>query len=351
MAEAALLVLVAAAAGAVARAAPPVPDAGLLALQLGAGAGPGAAAGSGAHEAEDAPLESQQGILLHDRPAWGLEQEGGPNEPLGAMKSAAWARPLDLPVPLPPPPPALAGAEGMAGVGVGVGMGARATMRRLPRYRARKGPPLDRRRKLKVLRRQDPMAASRALADQPDVYVVDETVTGYAPEAGEGGPGALAPLLPPLPPLAPLHVAPDAALLAGAWLDDDDALHVRHRLQKLDFYFQLLRILSEDCRQRVLCEVAREPERFSPLAAVLGEVTSFSGSYQYVTSHLINTTEGARLLSYMEASFRGQDRARSCAVFQYRCPSRTEDMINYDALCLWREMVRWLTIHVVARPP
>ncbi|GLH08723.1 Uncharacterized protein GBIM_13911 [Gryllus bimaculatus] len=179
-----------------------------------------------------------------------------------------------------------------------------------------------------------------------DVYVVVETVTGYAPEAGEG-PGALAPLLPPLPPLAPLHVAPDAALLAGAWLDDDDALHVRHRLQKLDFYFQLLRILSEDCRQRVLCEVAREPERFSPLAAVLGEVTSFSGSYQYVTSHLINTTEGARLLSYMEASFRGQDRARSCAVFQYRCPSRTEDMINYDALCLWREMVRWLTIHVV----
>ncbi|GLH08724.1 Protein of unknown function [Gryllus bimaculatus] len=104
-----------------------------------------------------------------------------------------------------------------------------------------------------------------------DVYVVVETVTGYAPEAGEG-PGALAPLLPPLPPLAPLHVAPDAALLAGAWLDDDDALHVRHRLQKLDFYFQLLRILSEDCRQRVLCEVAREPERFSPLAAVLGEL-------------------------------------------------------------------------------
>jgi hypothetical protein len=42
-------------------------------------------------------------------------------------------------------------------------------------------------------------------------------------------------------------------------------------------------------------------------------------------------------------------RTRTCAVFQYRCPSRTEEMINYDALCLWREMVRWLTIHVIAK--
>ncbi|PSN49214.1 hypothetical protein C0J52_16932, partial [Blattella germanica] len=40
---------------------------------------------------------------------------------------------------------------------------------------------------------------------------------------------------------------------------------------------------------------------------------------------------------------------RTCAVFQYRCPSKTEEMINYDALCLWREMVRWLTIHVIAK--
>ncbi|KAJ9577059.1 hypothetical protein L9F63_006339 [Diploptera punctata] len=76
---------------------------------------------------------------------------------------------------------------------------------------------------------------------------------------------------------------------------------------------------------------------------------SFSGNYQYLTSQLVNTVEGARLLSYLEASFKGQERTRSCAVFQYRCPSKTEEMINYDALCLWREMVRWLTIHVIAK--
>jgi hypothetical protein len=35
---------------------------------------------------------------------------------------------------------------------------------------------------------------------------------------------------------------------------------------------------------------------------------SFAESYQYLTSQLVNTTEGARLLSYLEASFRGQER-------------------------------------------
>ncbi|PNF33325.1 hypothetical protein B7P43_G07748 [Cryptotermes secundus] len=130
---------------------------------------------------------------------------------------------------------------------------------------------------------------------------------------------------------------------------DAELMQVRQRLQKLDFYFEFLRVMSEDCRQRMLCEVMREPGRFYPLSSVLEDAVSSAGTFQYLTSELVNTTEGARLLSYLEAAFRGQDRTRTCAVFQYRCPSRTEDMINYDALCLWREMVRWLTIHVIAK--
>lgn len=130
---------------------------------------------------------------------------------------------------------------------------------------------------------------------------------------------------------------------------DAELMQVRQRLQKLEFYFEFLRVMSEDCRQRMLCEVMREPGRFYPLSSVLEDATSFAGSYQYLTSDLVNSTEGARLLSYLEAAFRGQDRTSTCAVFQYRCPSRTEEMIKYDALCLWREMVRWLTIHVIAK--
>nr|CAD7262142.1 unnamed protein product [Timema shepardi] len=132
---------------------------------------------------------------------------------------------------------------------------------------------------------------------------------------------------------------------------DLEVLEVRHRLQKLDFYFGFLRVMSEDCRHRMLCEVLREPGRFYPLSSVMEDATSFSGDYQLLSSRLINTTDGTRLLSYIEASFMAHDRAGSCGVFSHRCPTPTEEMINYDALCLWREMVWWLTIHVIARVP
>ncbi|XP_067006750.1 uncharacterized protein [Anabrus simplex] len=198
--------------------------------------------------------------------------------------------------------------------------------KKLPRYQRRL---VDRGRKVKYLKKGP--GENREQADA-SVYVVDETITGYVPST---------------------HLEEDLvhAQNMGFMDPSDELLYVRHRLQKLDFYFAFMKVMSEDCRQRMLCEVSREPSRFYPLSSVLEDVTSFNdgGTYQYVTSQLINTTEGARLLSYMEASFRGQDRTRTCAVFQYRCPSRTEHMINYEALCLWREMVRWLTIHVVAK--
>lgn len=212
------------------------------------------------------------------------------------------------------------------------------TSKRLPRYRDLHAHKMGKNKQLQQQQQQQQQpAAGRDVADT-NVYVVDETVHGYVP----GAPGS--------PEEDPLLLQGTATGYIDSGVEPDmELLYVRHRLQKLDFYFEFLKVMSEDCRQRMLCEVSREPSRFYPLSSVLEDATSFTGSYQYVTSHLINTTEGARLLSYMEASFRGQDRARSCAVFQYRCPAPTEEMINYDALCLWREMVRWLTIHVVAQ--
>ncbi|XP_049779145.1 uncharacterized protein LOC126176056 [Schistocerca cancellata] len=230
---------------------------------------------------------------------------------------------------------------------------AAASGKRLPRFRDA--------RTHKIAKAARPPDTARELDrerdnDHASVYVLDDplVVEGYAAPAG-AAPGVVSGHAGPLPaddddPMllqGHAHHAATAYLEAGVE-PDLELLYVRHRLQKLDFYFEFLKVMSEDCRQRMLCEVSKEPSRFYPLSSVLEDATSFSGSYQYVTSHLINTTEGARLLSYMEASYRGQDRGRSCAVFQYRCPAATEEMINYDALCLWREMVRWLTIHIVA---
>ena len=50
---------------------------------------------------------------------------------------------------------------------------------------------------------------------------------------------------------------------------------VRQRLQKLDFYFDFLRVMSEDCRQRMLCEVTRDADRFYPLSSVFVEATRY----------------------------------------------------------------------------
>jgi len=43
------------------------------------------------------------------------------------------------------------------------------------------------------------------------------------------------------------------------------------QLQKLDFYFMQLAILAEDCRRRLLCEVAEQQVEFQPLSFVLME--------------------------------------------------------------------------------
>lgn len=38
------------------------------------------------------------------------------------------------------------------------------------------------------------------------------------------------------------------------------------RLAKLDYYFTVLRLDGEACRQRILCEVASEADVYSPLS-------------------------------------------------------------------------------------
>jgi hypothetical protein len=65
-----------------------------------------------------------------------------------------------------------------------------------------------------------------------------------------------------LQPLAPSRLAQNVLLTVIV-------LQVRQRLQKLEFYFEFLRVMSEDCRQRMLCEVMRDPGSFYPLSSVL----------------------------------------------------------------------------------
>jgi hypothetical protein len=52
-------------------------------------------------------------------------------------------------------------------------------------------------------------------------------------------------------------------------------LSVETRLQKLDFDFNSLKVYEEDCRQRLLCEMAENPSKFAPLSNALLEETRF----------------------------------------------------------------------------
>jgi len=52
-------------------------------------------------------------------------------------------------------------------------------------------------------------------------------------------------------------------------------LNVVMRLRKLDYYFSTLGIWDQDCRHRALCEVAKDPAKYSPLAIAFLDETRF----------------------------------------------------------------------------
>ncbi|XP_076068897.1 uncharacterized protein LOC143041089 isoform X2 [Oratosquilla oratoria] len=129
-------------------------------------------------------------------------------------------------------------------------------------------------------------------------------------------------------------------------------LGVDARLQRLDFYFAHLAVRNEDCRRRILCEVSQDPKSFAPLSTMLLEETSLEKedrSLRDVTRLLLRTEAGSRLLSYLEAVNRGKNRYRRCDVYRFGCPQEARELLNTDALIVWNEVVRWLTVKVLSK--
>ncbi len=52
-------------------------------------------------------------------------------------------------------------------------------------------------------------------------------------------------------------------------------LDIQRRLGKLDSVFRSLHLSSEECRKRVMCEVTREKDKFSPLADIFKQETKY----------------------------------------------------------------------------
>ncbi|MPC37020.1 hypothetical protein E2C01_030492 [Portunus trituberculatus] len=130
---------------------------------------------------------------------------------------------------------------------------------------------------------------------------------------------------------------------------DSKALDVRNRLSRLDYLFNSLHLEHEDCRRRVLCEVALDRDTFAPLSSMIHDETRLPGNPLEVSRELLNTAEGSRLLSYVEAVKVGEDRANACDLYRYRCRVQARQVINTDILPIWREVVRWLTVKVLTQ--
>ncbi|XP_063866490.1 uncharacterized protein LOC135103737 [Scylla paramamosain] len=130
---------------------------------------------------------------------------------------------------------------------------------------------------------------------------------------------------------------------------DSKALDVRNRLSRLDYLFTNLHLEHEDCRRRVLCEVALDRDTFDPLSSMIHDETRLPGNPVEVSRELLNTAEGSRLLSYVEAVKVGEDRANACDLYRYRCRVQARQVINTDILPIWREVVRWLTVKVLTQ--
>ncbi|CAL4150725.1 unnamed protein product, partial [Meganyctiphanes norvegica] len=146
-----------------------------------------------------------------------------------------------------------------------------------------------------------------------------------------------------LPYLTSFDDIPSSASASSRLLD------VKMRLSRLDYLFSNLHLSHEECRRRVLCEVTRDPETYSPLSDMVQGETRVSGDLRELSRELLNSAEGARLLSYIEAARLGEDRRNQCDVYRYRCRTEAREVINTDILPIWREVVRWLTVKVMAK--
>ncbi|KAK7080545.1 hypothetical protein SK128_005577 [Halocaridina rubra] len=111
-------------------------------------------------------------------------------------------------------------------------------------------------------------------------------------------------------------------------------LDISTRLSRLDYFFSNLHLDHEECRRRVLCEVSREPETFSPLSDVINGETRFQGDFRELSRELLNTAEGARLLSYIEAVKLGEDRLNGDSMVKHRT-LEVMSQTNVDQILPW----------------
>jgi len=113
-------------------------------------------------------------------------------------------------------------------------------------------------------------------------------------------------------------------------------------LSRMDAYFTYLRVQDDGCRQRAICQLARDPETFAPLTQlVLSVLRKSEGAPRPSTFE----PSVFRFFRYYWAAERGADKdGGDCGRLYDQCPADLSDILNMRVLGFWQRLASLVNI-------
>ncbi|XP_068241708.1 uncharacterized protein [Palaemon carinicauda] len=111
-------------------------------------------------------------------------------------------------------------------------------------------------------------------------------------------------------------------------------------LSRIDAYFHYLKVQDDDCRMRAICQLAQNPQKYSPLSYLILSALKKSESFPRPT---VYNAVVFRFLRYYWAAERGVS-DYSCDHAYHRCPAGLEDIVNMRVLTFWQSLASLVSI-------
>jgi len=115
-------------------------------------------------------------------------------------------------------------------------------------------------------------------------------------------------------------------------------------MSRLDFLFDVLDLREFDCQQRMVCEMVRDRDTFSPLSDLL--LSIFSKTENRMLDNRVESSIQHELLSY--AAYLGQHSGEeeTCRNRFSSCSYHTSQLINTPVLFLWQLASQYLALRI-----
>ena len=123
---------------------------------------------------------------------------------------------------------------------------------------------------------------------------------------------------------------------------------VTGRLDSLDEILGNLHVSTPGCQRRLICHLAKDPEKFTPLSHLVLDHLELQGleGGEAALSRDDDSEHMARYLDLLQAMEAGKHRL--CYKYSDVCKYKGEDMINSTGLRAWKLMYRVLTMKALA---